>query len=312
MTLSQLTYVLAVYRLGNFGAAAKACHITQPTLSMQIKKLEEESGIVVFDRSRQPVVPTQAGYAFIKQAEQVVHEHEKLQAVVAQLKGSMAGELKIGVIPTLAPYFLPYAAGAFARKYREVHLRLVELTTDEIVAKLTTDQLDAGLLVTPLRHSGIVEEKLFYEEIFLYAHPNHQVSQLSEVTLADLAQPGMWLLASGHCFRHQVLNLCSFSKEHATDMPFAFEGGSLETLRRLVDSEGGFTLLPELTTQELNEDQLQNLKQFAAPCPLREVSLVHTTSQAKVSILNAFKEVVLQHLPARLLQGDRGVVVEWK
>jgi LysR family hydrogen peroxide-inducible transcriptional activator len=311
MTLTQLSYILAVDTHQQFGLAAKACGISQPTLSMQIQKLEDELGLRIFDRSRKPVVATEAGELYIAQAKKVLLESHKLQDLVSQLKGTLQGTLKIGIIPTLAPYLLPYAAGEFARTYPDIRFQVEELTTEKIIASLKSDKLDAGILVTPLDDDSIKEKPLFYEEIYLYVNPEHELSSLAEASLQDLAQPNMWLLSSGHCFRHQMLNLCSRHPE-ADSLPFKFEGGSLETLRRLVDTEGGFTLLPELATQELNEEQQDNLRRLASPRPLREVSLVHARTQAKSRMLEALQEIILQHLPASLQKAERGVVVKWK
>lgn len=311
MTLAQLEYVLAVNRHRHFARAAEACSITQPTLSMQIRKLEEELDLQLFDRSKQPVLPTEAGATFLAQAERIIQEQHQLQELVSQLKGSLQGSLKIGIIPTLAPYLLPYIGGPFVRAYPNIHLQVEELTTEQIVARLKKDELDAGLLVTPLHDKAIREEVLFFEEIYLYVHPEHQLHAEDELHFSDLQQPDLWLLAQGHCFRHQMLNLCARAGS-SNKLPFRFESGSLETLRRLVETEGGYTFLPELATQELNEEQQANLKRLAAPRPLREISLVKTRSQAKGRMLKVFSDFILEQLPDNLQNDQRGTVVEWK
>jgi LysR family transcriptional regulator, hydrogen peroxide-inducible genes activator len=310
-TITQLEYLLAVDVHRHFADAAEACHVTQPTLSMQIKKLEEELGILVFDRSKQPVIPTEAGKALLLQARAVVQQHKKLQEIADNFKGQLSGELQLGIIPTLAPYLLPYFAGAFSRKYPQVKLLVQELTTEEIVQRLKKDQLDVGLLVTPLHDSSISERPLFYEEIKLYINPQHPLASQQELSVKQLNQPDMWLLAAGNCFRSQVLNLCQQHGE-AGELPFRFESGSLETLRRLVETEGGFTLLPELATEELQTDRQELVRRLAPPRPLREVSLVYTRHYAKQRLLEALAATILNYIPPRLQKSERGTVVEWK
>ncbi|EMR01651.1 hydrogen peroxide-inducible genes activator [Cesiribacter andamanensis] len=310
-TITQLEYLLAVDTHRHFAAAAEACNVTQPTLSMQIKKLEEELGVLVFDRSKQPVIPTEAGKALLLQARTVVQQHKKLQEIADGFKGQISGELHLGIIPTLAPYLLPYFAGAFAREYPQVKLLVQELPTEEIVHRLKKDQLDVGLLVTPLHDQSISERPLFYEEIKLYINPQHPLARHQEVSARQLSQPDMWLLAAGHCFRSQVLNLCQ-QKSAEGELPFRFESGSLETLRRLVETEGGFTLLPELATEELPSERQELVHRLAQPRPLREVSLVYTRHYAKQRLLEALAQTILEYIPSRLQRSDRGTVVEWK
>lgn len=311
ISISQLEYLLSVDTHRHFATAADACHITQPTLSMQIKKLEEELGVLVFDRSKQPVIPTEAGKALLQQARTIVQEHRKLQDIADRFKGQLSGELHLGIIPTLAPYLLPYFAGAFVREFPQVQLQVQELPTEEIVRLLKKDLLDVGLLVTPLHDSSIAEQPLFYEEIMLYVNPQHPLASRKELQASELPRPDLWLLAAGNCFRSQVLNLCQ-QEAAPGDLPFRFESGSIETLKRLVDAEGGFTLLPELATEELPSERQEFIRRLAAPRPLRQVSLVYTRHYAKQRLLEALAQTILQYIPPRLQKSERGTVVEWK
>jgi LysR family hydrogen peroxide-inducible transcriptional activator len=312
ISLIQLEYIIAVDTYRHFATAAEKCFVTQPTLSMQLKKVEEELGLLLFDRSKQPVIPTDAGKAIVEQARQVLKEFKKIEGIAEGLKDNISGDLHIGIIPTLSTYLLPLFAGPFSRLYPKVKLHVQEYTSELIVELLKKDQLDVGLLVTPLNDSAIRERVLFYEEIQLYAHPDHPLADLPEPALEDITLEGLWLLAEGHCFRHQVLNLCAYNKASEEQKPFHFESGSLETLRKLVDAEGGFTLLPELATIDLPEEKQFQIKRFAGPRPLREVSLVCSRHFAKERLLDLLAGHLQKMVPPQLRNHERGLVVEWR
>lgn len=309
-TITQLEYIIAVDKTRHFGEAAKQCFVTQPTLSAQIKKAEDVLGVLIFDRQQQPIMPTQVGQQIIEQACLVLREHRQLHQLVAETKEETTGVLAIGIIPTIAPYLLPLFVGDFVRQYPKVELHVYEQTTEQIIKQLRTDQLDLGLLVTPLQEEDLIEHPLYYEEIQLYVHPEHQFAQTDSVALTHLHHQDMWLLSQGHCFRHQVINLCALQQE-ATDkskLPFSYEGGSLEALQRLVDREGGFTLLPELAALH---DSCR-VRPLEPPVPLREVSLVHRSYYAKHKLLEVLQAAIRAVLPTHMLQGEQGQVVEWR
>ncbi|SDK60081.1 LysR family transcriptional regulator, hydrogen peroxide-inducible genes activator [Catalinimonas alkaloidigena] len=305
-TFTQLEYIVAVDTHRHFVTAAERCHVTQPTLSMQIKKLEEQLGVVLFDRTRQPVVPTDAGRAIIAQARNILREVEKIEEIIQEVKSVLSGELRLGIIPTLAPYLLPRFVGTFTRAYPQVHLQVRELLTEDIVAQLRTDQLDAGLAVTPLQEPSILERPLFYEDLLLYVHPDHPLAQQPGIEAHEVPQEDLWLLAEGHCFRNQTLNLCGHTGAGAE--MFSYESGSLETLRKMVDTEGGSTLLPELAALEVPERQRYRLKEIT-PRPVREVSLIYSRNFAKERLLTRLTEIIRQAVPADLLDEARGTVV---
>ena len=312
ISIIQLEYIVAVDSYRHFATAAEKCFVTQPTLSMQIKKMEEELGIILFDRSKQPVIPTDAGKAIIQQARKVLQEYKKVEGIAEDFKSTISGELYVGIIPTLSSYLLPLFAGPFSRNYPKVKLHIQEYTTENILELLNKDRLDVGLLVTPLHNPAVEEKPLFYEEIQLYAHADHSLAKEKTLQLDDITRPGLWLLTEGHCFRHQVLNLCSYSLRNEGQQPFLFESGSLETLRKLVDAEGGFTLLPELATIDLPEERQFQVKRFVSPRPLREISLVYSRHFAKQRLLQLLASQLLEVVPPMLQDKNRGVVVEWK
>jgi LysR family hydrogen peroxide-inducible transcriptional activator len=311
ITLTQLEYIIAVDTYRHFVKAADACFVTQPTLSMQIKKLEDTLGEVVFDRSKQPIVPTDIGKKIIIQARIVIAERNKIEEVVKDNAADISGELSIGIIPSLAPYLLPLFMGTFSKLYPLVKVHIIELMTEEIMDHLKRDILDVGILVTPLHEVGIIEKPLFYEKMVLYIHKDHFLAKKKQLKTSDIATPDLWLLSKGHCFRSQVLNLCSYQHSTKGSLPFTYESGSLETLKKFVEREGGFTILPELAAEAVTKESKITIKQFET-IPLREVSLVYTRNYSKKRLLSILEEQIKKAVPKSLLSKDRGNVVEWR
>jgi LysR family transcriptional regulator, hydrogen peroxide-inducible genes activator len=312
ITLTQLEYIVAVDTYRHFGKAAESCFITQPTLSMQIKKLEEDLEIIIFDRSKQPLIPTDVGQRLIDQARIVLKQAEELNNIVQDYKNQVSGMLRIGIIPTLAPYLLPVFIGRYKKKYPNIMIKVVEQTTAEIINLLHKDLIDVGILVTPLREEKIIEKPVFYEEMLIYVNPENELHQKKDITLKDIATPEIWLLSDGHCFRDQVVNLCSFLGAVDQQLPFHFEAGSLETLMNIVDREGGITLIPELATLTMPEKRKENVRYFTNLKPLREVSLAYSRHFAKHKLINLLWREIKDSIPEELLNEHRGTVVEWK
>lgn len=312
ITLIQLEYIIAVDKYRNFARASEASFVTQPTLSMQIKKLEDDLGIKIFDRSKKPVIPTEIGRLVIDQARVVVGENNKINEVINTYNSNISGQIRIGIIPTLAPYLLPRFAGRFKKLYPEVQFVIREMVTDRIAATLHADDLDAGIFVTPYHDARLKEWPAFYEEMMIYASPGHRLLQKSEILVKDVETPELWLLTDGHCFRDQVINLCSIPELPESELPFEFEGGSLETIMKIIDKEGGFTLLPELAVLELPESSKQQVRSFGHYTPLREVSLVFSRNFAKERLLKLLYAEIKSSVPKSMLEKNRGDVVEWK
>ncbi|GAP68402.1 DNA-binding transcriptional regulator, LysR family [Bacteroidales bacterium 6E] len=312
VTLTQLEYIVAVDVHRHFGRAAESCFVTQPTLSMQIKKLEEDLGVIIFDRSKQPLIPTDVGQRLIDQARVVLSESAELQNIIEDHRNEVSGLLRIGIIPTLAPYLLPRFIGHYKRTWPNIIIKVEELTTGNIIELLQKDLLDVGILVTPLKENKIIEKPVFYEEMLIYANENHPLHQKKEITPVDIATPDIWLLSDGHCFRDQVVNLCSYMSGAGGGLPFQFEAGSLETLMNIVDVEGGITLIPELAKYTMSETRQKNLISFTNITPLREVSLVYSRHFAKHKLISLLWREVKDTLPSELLSPDRGTIVEWR
>jgi LysR family hydrogen peroxide-inducible transcriptional activator len=310
LSLTQLEYILAIDTYRHFAKAADACLVTQPTLSMQLKKLEEELRIDIFDRSKQPIIPTDAGKEIIEQARIVLREARKLEQISKHFDDTFEGSLSIGIIPTIAPYLLPYFLGDFLKKYSKIKLVIQELKTEEIILKLSKDEIDAGILATPLHESNLIEEPMFYEEIKVFAHYNHTLTKKKSLDHEDILRDDIWMLSQGNCFRNQVINICA--NPIKLNEQLKYESGSIETLKKMVEMEGGFTLLPELAVLELPAKKIAQVAEFKKPKPLREVSIVYARSVAKKKFIDVLKKQIIKNIPEELLNKKRGGVVEWK
>ncbi len=311
ITLIQLEYIVAVDTYRHFATAAEKSFVTQPTLSMQIKKLEDQLGVIIFDRTRQPVIPTEQGIKIIEQARIVLREASKIDDIVKDVTNQVSGELRIGIIPTIAPYLLPLFTGSYHRNYPNVKLKVEELVTDKIVDHLKKDMIDVGIIVTPLNDTSILERPMYYEEMMVYTNAHHQLAAQPVIKIKDIATPEIWLLNDGHCFRHQIVNLCNLQEMESANLPFDFEGGSLDTLMKIIDKEGGYTLIPELASLELSDSRKQQVKRFTNSSPLREVSLVTTRQFAKTKLIELLEESIVSSIPVEMLNKERGSVVEW-
>lgn len=292
MNLQQLEYVLAVERHRHFAKAADSCHVTQPTLSMMIQKLEEELEIKIFDRSKQPVVPTPMGELIIEQARKILLEVNRLHDLLRQQKSSLTGELRVGIIPTLAPYLVHRFINRFLEKYPGVHLSVSEHVTSSIVKRLKKNQLDVGILVSPLGDSAIQETPLFYEPLLVYSSHSYEKHYLLP---EDIEPEELLLLEEGHCLRSQIMNLCELRKR--ADSRLHYQSGSLETLIRLVGMGQGVTILPAMAVETLSTEQRQHIFPFRAPAPVREVSLATHRDFLKNDLIAALKEEILTGVP---------------
>jgi LysR family hydrogen peroxide-inducible transcriptional activator len=298
-SLTQIEYVLAVQRHGHFGLAAQECHVTQPTLSMQIQKLEEELGTVIFDRGMKPILLTEKGARLIVQMRSVLTEAHKIDDILKDGTGDQAsGEITVGIIPTLAPYLLPRLLPVVAKRFPDLGVKILELQTERIVRALEDDQIDVGLLATPLHAPKIHERSLYLEPFMLLCQKGHKLSKRAKVNYSALEANDIWLLQEGHCMRHQVLDICSLKKQKGPPRQFQFESGSLETLKNLVSSYGGYTLLPALATDQLPPNV--QLVPFEAPVPAREIGLVCSRVHHKKILQDAIADCVLEAIPASI------------
>lgn len=291
MTITQLHYVLAIAEHKNFTKAAEKCFVTQPTLSTQIQKLEDELDVLIFDRSKKPIELTDVGRKIVLQAKNIVDESDRIQDIVDQQKGFVGGEFKLGIIPTVMPTLLPMFLKAFIKKYPKVKLKIEELTTEEIITRINDGHLDAAIAATPLELDSIKERVLYYEPFVGYIPDDHRLKNKKKIDVSDLDINDMLLLEDGHCFRDGVINLCKAFKTHHDDQ-FQLESGSIETLVKLSNEGLGMTLLPYLNTLDLNEKMSKQLHHFNDPSPAREVSIIYHKNELKMQIIDALHNVI--------------------
>ena len=306
MTLSQLNYIVAVANHLNFGAAAASCFVTQPTLSMQVQKLEEELNLEIFDRSQIPIRMTPIGEQLVAQARIALAEAQKILDLSNQENNQVAGSIAIGVIPTLSPYMLPLFIQTFSERYPETMITIEELQTHQIIEGLRNDRLDIGILVTPLNISNLVEHPLFYEPFLLYVSPQHPLANEKKIHERDLSSTDIWLLTEGHCFRDQVLNLCK-EKRGKLNRNLRFESGNLETLKKMVDQTHGYTLLPALAADDIEASKKKKqIREFHAPVPTREISLVHNKVYRRRAVTEALIKEIKAAIPSTLQKFKSG------
>ena len=311
MTITQLEYIIAVDTHRHFARAAEHCFVTQPTLSMQIQKLEDELGVTIFDRSRKPLQPTDIGIQILQQARIVVNEEKRISEIIQQHKGEIAGDFKLAIIPTVASSLLPRFLACFIKDYPKVNLQIEELQTKVILERLKNGMLDAGILATPLEQDGIIERNLYYEPFMAYIPEKHRLFKEKFIDNTDLRADDILLLHEGHCFRNSVLNICKgvFDKNKTTNVKL--ESGSFETLIRLSKQGFGMTLLPYLTAQDIRENEHKDsIKPLSRPQPLREISVVHHRTHLKISIIEALSKCIKENVPKHMLSTADGQVIK--
>ncbi len=296
-SITQLEYILAIDEFRNFSKAAEFCRIAQPSLSIQVGKLEDELGTIVFDRSKKPLLPTEDGEKILAQARIILNEYKKLFTAVSDDQ-ELTGEFRLAIIPTLAPYLIPLFLPIFSKEFPKVHLILEEMKTKDIITALEADRLDAGLLVTPLKEQSLIERVLFYEDLFVYTAKDHPYYKKLKLKSSDLSAEGLWLLEEGHCFREQVAHVCALKKSPRKFQNVVFQSGNLETLIKIINRGEGFTLLPQMCVDQLSKkDKEEHLREFIAPVPSREVSLVSSRLFYKEKYLDALEKVILAEIP---------------
>jgi LysR family hydrogen peroxide-inducible transcriptional activator len=309
MTTVQLEYIVAVDTYRSFVMAAEKCFVTQPTLSMQIQKLEDELGIKIFDRSKLPVVPTEIGMAVVAQSRIILKENARIKEIIADQKKEVQGNLRVGIIPTLAPYLLPRILTGFMKKYPKVKLEIWEYPTEQIMQQLKQELLDCGILATPLHNQHLEEHPLFYESFVVYTAKSNSLFEKKVIRPEDLDVREVWLLNEGHCMRNQVLNICRDKFTMGEYKNLEYNTGSVETLKRMVELNEGYTILPELCLQDLSTRQLNMVRYFKSPEPVREISLVTHRYFIKQALIEAFKKEILAHVPDKMkVQKSRKVI----
>ena len=302
MTLVQLSYIVAVDTHRHFATAAEHCFVTQPTLSMQIHKLEDELGVEIFDRTKKPIKPTDIGKKIIEQARITIKESERIQDIINTEMNEISGEFRVGIIPTIAPYLIPLFLKTFTEKYPKVELIIDEIQTSQILDRLGKDLVDVGILATPLEQDRYIELPLYYEPLLGYVPENHPLHNETELQTDKLSIDDLLLLDEGNCFREQAMMLCNKYRTNGSSKNTHFESGNLETLRKLANQGLGMTILPQLMIDELENPKEKSLiRPFTKPTPTREISLIYGHCYLKKHIIDALVAEIQSHIPKAML-----------
>lgn len=310
MTIQQLNYIVALDTHRHFVKAAESCFVAQPTLTLQVKKLEEQINLVIFDRSKQPLEPTPMGEIFVNKARQILRDIEQLKQIVNDEKNMTSGKFRIGVIPSLAPYLLPLFLSDFSSENPNTQLEIKEWQSESIIKGLENNTLDIGILATPLFEPNIREVPVFYEPFMLYAHPGHPLLSQEHINAQSLDEKDLWILEQGHCFRNQILNICEMDNLKNEDRKISFEGGSIETLKNMIQKTFGYTLIPELSYHKSSDNN--QVKRFENPEPAREISIVVHKSFTKELLITNLRKAILKNLPKHFKTNTKFVTVQWR
>lgn len=299
VTLTQIRYAIAVYDAQNFRQAAQACHVSQSGLSMQIQKLEDLLCLILFDRKKKPVLPTEEGRDAFLQMRRILGEVERLGQIASE-GTEPAGRFRLGVIPTLSSTVMPLFLADFVSKYPRVELIVEELKTEVMIAELQANTLDAGLAATPLAVPGLKETPLGRERMHAYLPPADPLLEKPTVSQRQLLARKLWMLPEGHCFRSQVLSYCgtSANEESPLKSPVQFESGSFETLMALVDEDMGATIIPDLVAKRLDGERGLRVRALTTPVPVREIGLI----TARLDLRRRVTAVLAQSLSEALAQ----------
>jgi len=301
MTITQLKYTLAVAEHGNFTNASDKCFVTQPTLSMQVQKLEEELGVVIFNRSTKPLQVTDIGKKVLFQAKKIVEESSRMNDVVSEEKGIIGGTLKVGIIPTVSSTLLPLFLNIFLKKHKNVELKIEEFNTETISQKLEDNTIDCAIAATPLNNNRIIERPLYYEPFVAYVPEHHFLAGNNTLGVDDLSNSDILILKDGHCFRNQVLNLCSFED---LNKQYELKSGSFETLINLSNNGPWMTIIPYLHSNNLSPKNLENIIPFEEPSPAREISMIYSKSQLKLPVINALTTTISSVIRGQIKYND--------
>ena len=301
MTITQLKYTLAVAEHGNFTTASDKCFVTQPTLSMQVQKLEEELGVVIFNRSTKPLQVTDIGKKVLFQAKKIVEESSRMNDVVSEEKGIIGGTLKVGIIPTVSSTLLPLFLNIFLKKHKNVELKIEEFNTETINQKLEDNTIDCAIAATPLNNNRIIERPLYYEPFVAYVPEHHFLAGNNTLGVDDLSNSDILILKDGHCFRNQVLNLCSFED---LNKQYELKSGSFETLINLSNNGPWMTIIPYLHSNNLSPKNLENIIPFEEPSPAREISMIYSKSQLKLPVINALTTTISSVVRGQIKYND--------
>ncbi|MDR1918797.1 MAG: hydrogen peroxide-inducible genes activator [Tannerellaceae bacterium] len=299
MTIQQLEYVLAVDTFRHFARAAEHCHVTQPTLSMMIQKLEDELKVRLFDRNVQPVKPTAAGKKVVEQARKVLYQASLIKDIVTEEEHSVKGTFRLAVLPTIAPYLVPRFFLKLTEKHKDLDIHILEMKTTPTLAALLNGEIDAAIIASRPVESELQGEVMYYEQFFGYVSRNEPIFKNELIRTSDVNGERLWLLDEGHCFRDQLMRFCQM--EQVRVRQGAYRLGSMETFMRMVESGNGITFIPELATYQLGQEQQELVRPFAIPKPTREIVLVTRKDFIRHAISDLLIKSVKASVPGEML-----------
>lgn len=300
MTLTQLRYALTLKKFKSFKKASENLHISQPALSVQVQKLEEEVELKLFNRNVTPLEVTKDGELFLIKAQEVINNARQLKSFADQLKEDYTGTLKIGIIATLAPFLVPLFSHAIQKEFPSLRLIFKEQLTETIVNNLRNGELDVGIISTPIDVYGVNSIPLFYERFYIYTSSGES-NKAADIKLEEINYDELWLLDEGNCFRDQINNFCDI-KSIREGKNFVYQSNSIDALIRIVDTQGGVTILPELTTLSLNGFQEDNLKMIHGKPKAREISLIVTPGFDKGRYIHLLERYIKSNIPHHMLE----------
>lgn len=300
MNINQLKYFVELYRVRNFSKAAENLSISQPALSLQIQKVEEEFGYFLVERNRKPLGITVEGELFFEKAVQVIQMMNDFEQLSFELEEEIKGEIRIGIIPTLSPYLTPLIINPAKKRFPDLKIEIVELVTETILTKLKFNELDAGIISTPVKAANFGFTPLFYEQFFLYVAESHPLYKQSRIKRHEIATDELWYLTEGNCFQNQINSVCAIPSFESVSSSFRYVSSSIESLKRIVESQGGITFIPELATLNVSSEYEDLIKPFEDPIPTREISLVYLKNTGLKKLVRAFMEVILGTIPKRM------------
>jgi len=308
MNLQQIEYLLALDKYRNFSAAAEKVFVTQPALTIQIKNLEVELGVEIFDRNKKPIIPTEIGEELIEHARLLHRNTEKFKDIVNEFKADFSGELRIGIIPTVAPYIVPKFVNNFMLKYPDVNLTFTEVISDDILIQLKDGTLDAGILVTPFPMENTIVFPLYYEKFYTYVSTEHPLSKRKKIRTSEIDLQDLWLLEEGNCFRNQIINICTRDVEYASKGKFRYESLSIDSLMKIVDSSKGITVIPEFAKTLLPKEKQGMAKPFSDYEPIREASLIIERTFLKRSLIEKLRDEIINSIPNSMLKHSGEII----
>jgi len=292
MTITQLEYIVALNEYKSFSKAAKFCFVTQPSLSMQIQKLEEELNLIIFNRKIKPIKPTTEGLQIINAARKIIQEKKSIQIFAQGYHKDVIGEVSIGIIPTIAPYLIPKFLSSFQTKFPNLKLNIFETTTENIYNAINEGKLDIGILV-PITNQEMPCIPLFFEELFLFSNVLLKNGELDQ----NIIPEKLWILEEGHCLSNQIASICNLRNKSNSDTQIVYKTGSLETMLRLAENGMGQTIIPHMLIDYVSETVKKKIFKIPFNTPVREIALIYSENYNRKGVIDALKDEIISVIP---------------